>query len=347
MYWSEFTNKYIKQFKSIKYNLDNDNVLLLLIKQEQENINTFINKNNDIINIDVKVLKNKELNIFNKNINEYAQSRWVSDELLNNIDNLNKNYVVSWYSINNNMENNKMNIKTTKSVLKKFMSRVKILILILEYLKFKSNNFKEININLVLSHLKKKIPLNNDIIGPNHANSGFTDIRDDYIFIWRLEEFEKVLIHEMIHFLDMEHRRYFNYYEVVENISDNLNYSEAITDFFAIIYHIIYINIITNISIKTLFEIELAFIKNQALQMNSYFKLTSWKKYPNIEIKQDTSAWSYYIVKYLLFQYCLNNKINNNNYYELVIKAINNIEFNNEKYIKLNTGRMTLLQLLY
>jgi hypothetical protein len=343
MNWSKFTNKYIKQFKSIKYNLDQNNILLLLIKQERDNINNFITKYNNI-DIDITMLKQIPLYEFNKNIKKWASSRWVYNDLLNNIDDLNKNYVISWKSISDNTQHNIMNIKTTKSVLKAFMNRVKILILIFEYLKFKSNNFRKININLVLSHLEKKMPEQNSIIDVPHVNSGFTDINEDYIFIWRLEEFEKVLIHEMIHFLDMEHRNYFNYNESVENIHDNLNYSEAVTDFFAIIYHIIYINIITNISIKLLFEIELAFIKNQAQQINTHFKLKTWKQYPNKQINQLTPAWSYYIVKYLLFQYCLNNKIINDNYYDLVIKAIN-IQFNNEQYIKLDSSRMTLLQL--
>jgi hypothetical protein len=133
------------------------------------------------------------------------------------------------------------------------------------------------------------------------------------------------------------------------NIDNHESYFEAYTDFIGIQYHLIYISLITNINIKLLLEIELQFMRNQATILNRHLHLGKvWNKEILIPIKQLTPAFSYYILKYLLFEYSLYNNIElfDNNDYNKIFNKIINIGFNdNQNIYNINSSRMTLLQL--
>lgn len=62
-------------------------------------------------------------------------------------------------------------------------------------------------------------------------------------------------------------------------------------------------------------------------------------------IVQTTPALSYYILKYLLFEYFLINDLSEIDNYNLLIKKITAIGLVKQSYIKLNSSRMSLLQL--
>ena len=120
---------------------------------------------------------------------------------------------------------------------------------------------------------------------------------------------------------------------------------------YAILYHIIYISIITKIELKILLELEISYIKNQAMKLNNFFNLQNWKNKPNKYINQNTSAFSYYILKYLLFEYLLTLQdydiytyLNDINYEDLLNKILNK-PFNQKEFINLDSMKMTLLQL--
>jgi hypothetical protein len=81
--------------------------------------------------------------------------------------------------------------------------------------------------------------------------------------------------------------------------------------------------------------------------LNTLYGLDDWIIKPNKTIQQNTSAFSYYIIKYLLFEYSLHTKMslymkNSNN----MIKEILNNGFTMKPYVKIDSSRMTLLQLL-
>jgi hypothetical protein len=199
------------------------------------------------------------------------------------------------------------------------------------------------DIYLILSNLTKAFPLNKQIIGVKHANTGYTDFQKNIIFVWRLEEYEKVLFHEVIHYCDLDKRDH--HVEHIADINGPHSYYEAITDVFGIYYHIIYLSIITKIKIKTLLEIELSFIRNQAFILNDYLGLGNWKDQPDKIIKQTTPAFSYYILKYLIFEYLIDHNINQaENYNELLQKSLEQ-GFTVKSHNKIKSSRMSLLQL--
>lgn len=325
--WCKFTQDNIKYFFN-NNNINDKNILLKFIKNERHKIKKFINNNN--INITLNNIIHDKINI-----NNYINN-WVDKKIINEIPNLIYNFHIKW-------NNNVIIIKSFKNI-KDLSKRITLIINIYEYLKYSNNINIDVSIFLILTKLTKHLPNNNDIINIEHVNTGYTDFSNNTIFIWRYEEFEKVLFHEFIHFLHLDNK------EIILKYSFNFN--ESITDFYGIIYYIIYLSLITNIQIKKLLEIELGFIKNQALLMSNYLKVISLSNI--IHIKEKTSAFCYYIFKYLIFKYIM--LLNKNYDIDDIKDELKNFDclYNNlllmsfkflESFINLNTTRMTLLQL--
>jgi hypothetical protein len=354
MLWHEFTLNNIKLFEKVKININNNNVLLHFLKMERSRINSFIEKNKNMY-IELKLLK-KNNNIYNK-IKLYSDVDWVDiTNVLDDLSNLPNIYKFTWKTPHDNINNidnidNIMYIQTTDEQINKIVKRIKILIFINEYIKYKTNNTNKIStIFLVLTNLKRFFPNKNELIRVNHVNGGYSNSYKKIIFVWRYEEFEKVLLHEIIHYFNMDNR------DIIINTKLKINgphsYYEAITDFWAIIYHLIYLSLIKKVAIKNLLELELTFIKNQAMILNDYFKLGNWDNIENISIEQSTPAFSYYILKYLLFEYFLINDLNKYindlnkiKKYDKIIKEIIKIGFIKQTYINIKSSRMSLLQL--
>jgi hypothetical protein len=64
-----------------------------------------------------------------------------------------------------------------------------------------------VNIHLVLTPQTKKHPGKHQVLTPKHVNSGMTQRAPDtepHIYIYRTEDFEKVLVHELIHYFIMD-----------------------------------------------------------------------------------------------------------------------------------------------
>jgi hypothetical protein len=323
----DFTLKYLYYFKLNSYNIDNNNKLLLFIKNEKKNIIKFIYHNNFDITID-------KIDNIDDILVKYSNVFFVSKQIKNEIKKLNNTYLIKW-------NNNKIYIKMNKSLI---LNRIKLIIYFIEYLKYISHNNKIITIYLILSSLTKTLP-QNEIMGVDHVNSGYTDNSEDIIYIWRLEECEKVIFHEIIHFLDLD--RKYEDINIKLNLNDYHNYHEVITDYYGILYHIIYLSLITKKKILELLKIELGFIRNQCMLINFHFNLGNWKKELKKKVIQNSSVFSYYILKYMLFNYIIKHNIildNDTNLTNLFNKIINyGLKLSN--FIDIKSTRMTLLQL--
>jgi len=327
---SKFTKKNIIYFINNRIKLNDDNILLNYIINEFNNIKKFIKNNN--IDIKINSINNNDYININNTYFDLCIDKWVNKNIMYNKINKMENIIISF---NNNNIYIKYDNKINKQIL---FYKIKIIIYFIEYIKYKYNITKDILIYLLLTNLKKKI-INNEIINPINVNSGYTDNSKNLIFIWRLEEFEKVIFHEIIHYFNLDKYNILDF--ELFNINGNHSYFEAYTDFLAIIYNIIFISLITKINIKIILEIELAFIKNQALFINNYFKLGSWNSIPNNIITQETPVFSYYILKYILFNYALNNDFNKITDYKNIFK----IGIQDDKFINLNSARMILFNL--
>jgi hypothetical protein len=324
---SKFTKKYLKKFKKYKYDLSKDSYFMRYIYSEYDNITYFMSNNRIDANIDIKVANinnvNNKFNLFS------SDSHYVIDDVIQFNNNHPETIIVSY---------NDNHIYIKYNHFDNIKNKLYLLIQIIEYLKYKVNSHNKFEIYLSLSDLIKYFPKNhNKTIDVENVNSGYTDHKKSIIYVWRYEEFEKVLIHEVIHYIKFFYHDYNNIHINNNIIGDDLHF-EAITDFWAIVYHSIYVSMYLNKSVRKILEYELGFIRNQAMVMNEHFSKNN---------KQNTNAYSYYILKYRLFDFIIKNNIIisidyiNNNLLQNIVSS----NFNKVSYENINSSRMTLFQL--
>jgi hypothetical protein len=201
----------------------------------------------------------------------------------------------------------------------------------------KGDNKEKLCVYLLLSSLKKKID-NYKNISPKNINSGYTDIINRYIFIWREEEFEKVLFHELIHFFNHDHSN-----EIYTHHKKFDSLFEAITDFKAIIYNLIYLSLLKNKKLSKLINYEFSFINNQGIMINNLI---------NSDIVLESPAFSYYVLKLMLLKYIVSDDFTESDYNNLFIqnKHFNKIilklkSLTDTKYIDFKSSRMSYFEL--
>ena len=320
MKWSKFT---LNNYKKI-YKID-------IIKKDLL-IDKMIKDKNNIIKINDIKFDISYTTIDRDLINEKSSTKWVySKGLFNDLDNLKSEIEIKW-------NNNIIYIKCNENKLVNILNRLPTLLKMINYI---NNNNNKLKIYLILSNLKKDIDKNNYNLEAKQINSGYSHSIEKYIFIWREEEFEKVLFHELIHLLNKDHRD-----EIYDLDKQNNNlFFEALTDTKAIYYNIIYLSILTKDDIKKLFTIELSFIINQANLMNYLLN----NKYNEI-----SPVSSYYIIKSKIFKYILSDKMNDDLYEKLfvlntfgneLINTIYNDELHYIPFENVNSSRMTILEL--
>lgn len=177
-----------------------------------------------------------------------------------------------------------------------------------------NRNQNKINLRLILSKQKKYIYSNYNILGPININSGST-LPGEYINIWRVEEFEKVLIHEIQHYYgcdfhssDSNYHLIFNvinqYFDIKGDDSVNESYNEVMAHLISMIYF----SRIYKLKLENVFHSELYFLLFQTAKIidffggNNYISIFKTTK-NHIVINQRTSVLSYYLIKTLFMFY--------------------------------------------
>jgi len=315
--WSEFCKKNFKKMQ--KYDIKYDYIITPMKKIK-----------NDIMNQQIDPLIGP-CKIPISKIEELKKAFWVDPDLV---------YDYLDYDIHIKLGDNNIYIKTTKNKFDKIKKRLPIFLKMISYISQKNKN--KFNLYLILTHNKKFI--DNSIIYPKHVNSGYTDKSTNEIFIWREEEFEKVTFHELIHLINHDHAD--EHVKMHVEINGPTSYFEAITDFKAIIYYIIYISLVTNIRMRTLLRYEMFFISNQAKYINNNLKEN--------KMTQKSPVYSYFILKYKIF-YFMTHHINNlfneifidNKNYKLLIELMNKYKSINidSNFINFNSAKMTFFEL--
>lgn len=210
-----------------------------------------------------------------------------------------------------------------------------------------SSNPIPINVTILATNKRKQI-LNTDFLGPINVNSG-SSITGKIINLWRLEEIEKVLFHELIHYLGMDQQRS-NFDSVIKlankhyPVKGKINPNEAFTETMAVFFHTTYLSHLLKKDFNQLYNMELNHSLHQASKIKNFF---------NKRNKQTSSIVSYYLLKTALL-YDLNSFMKHGNMINIIENVINDnnykkgLEYYNkldtEGYIKYNL-RMTCLQI--
>tara|TARA_B100001094_G_C18171016_1_gene795081 strand:- start:299 stop:1348 length:1050 start_codon:yes stop_codon:yes gene_type:complete len=338
-----------------------------------------------IINLWNVVLKTLKVNYYNNNIyNEILDNlKKIDYKNVNYIKKKIDNYDTSIIEENDYMDmdiknyiNNKLNKCDLYEIENKFnlyiyygnidISKIKnklifIIKLLSEYFDFKKNR----DIHIFLTPFKKKF--NNNLINnksciyKKNINSGLTYIIDGKIIIYRIEELEKVLIHEFIHSMKID--------DNIKNIKTDLNINkelllnETLTEILAEIFYYLYLNLEYKINLSKILNLELKFSTYQTIQLLKFFDYTKIEdllfKNDKKKYKDYSNSIEYFIIKTSILyniEEFINNffdngyliPVNHNKFEKFIRKTlyssnfVNNINknFNNVAFI--NSNKMVL-----
>ena len=173
---------------------------------------------------------------------------------------------------------------------------------------FQFEPVKIYNVILFLGNQKKYLFGNK--ITPMNMNSGST-IKDIYVSVWRKEEYEKVLIHELCHYISVDFDIFLN--KKINNDINNLfnlhginHVSESYNETVAGIINMCYKSVKLNIDLNEIYLIETKFLLFQTIKLIKFF---GGNDIFTMKIYQNTSCLSYIILKFILF-YNINDFIN-------------------------------------
>jgi hypothetical protein len=158
---------------------------------------------------------------------------------------------------------------------------------------------KQIIIHLIPSPAKKLLKTDG-IMTSENINSGFTYIKRNEIYIFRREEFPKVILHELIHHDHNIHHDEFkkeneillrNHFKLTDETTLILN--EAMIELWASLYQLAFVSIDYKIEFKKLYEMEMKYNLYKCHQILNIQKDNYWDDRCNI--------YSYIIFKTILF----------------------------------------------
>jgi hypothetical protein len=183
---------------------------------------------------------------------------------------------------------------------------------ILSFLKYLNIRNRTIRVHYANTSFKKKFP-NYAILGPHSVNSGVTThfLDEAVIIIYREEESDKVLLHELVHYLRLDFAMSGSITYTMDqtilnetNVTSDeryINLFEAYTDSIAIIFNSIFNSILTATNVSDYFYTEVLYMERTAVQILDHFNINSIRELydgssHNI-IEQSSSVLSYYILK--------------------------------------------------
>lgn len=207
---------------------------------------------------------------------------------------------------------------------------INIIMKIIEFFRIVFKKNMVVNLTVFYCDQKKYLPDPEKMITPENINSGCT-ISGEFVYVWRKEEFYKVLIHELTHYFHVDFHDRENTH--LENVCDNLIkikghdvVNEAYTEIMALTINSVIVSIIHNIQFSTIINYEKIFNHFQVAKIIYHFKGNTYDDLFNITIHQNTSLVSYIIVKGILL----------NNYDKVLEYFENNVNTNIKKEVQYN-----------
>ena len=170
--------------------------------------------------------------------------------------NFGREYIINFYVYD------KLSMQHLYKLYDNYVSHIMTILFFLEKYRSKKCQTQKLEIVFFMTPFIKTFPdTQKDILGAEHINGGYTIPCQQHskIFIWRKEEFLKVLIHESIHSmgidistmqLDKIHNNMENLFPL-NNKQTQFNIGEAYTEFWTEIINILYYVVVYANSLKT------------------------------------------------------------------------------------------------
>ena len=263
----------------------------------------------ELYNMDMKRILNED-----KDITQFIRTSFYGNHLVSKFvssrvirDVINKLFLKTTFIF----ENREIVIFSEKAVKKELVDKIDTIFNFFDSLTGKKNKYY---IQIFLCKKKKFFNKNLDSLNPDNINSGAT-LPGSYIIIWRYEEIFKVIIHELVHYLNLDMINYQDkfkqMYKEINLKATIVNPNEAYTELLALLFLSLWNFYITNTGYKidefvnTWLTIELGWSYHQIAKVLKYFKCYS--KYEDLytskcEFRQNSNVLSYFIMKTYFLQ---------------------------------------------
>jgi hypothetical protein len=146
------------------------------------------------------------------------------------------------------------------------------------------------------------VPSKKRKITPFHINGGFTDIKDDNIYVFRIEEFSKVILHEILHHIPHVHKNNWTADQIyrlkkVFNVAADTELipNEAVVELWATIMHILFLSFEYKIEYREILNTEL----QHSIELSEVI-LDKQSCLPNSLWSETSNAISYILFKTIL-----------------------------------------------
>ena len=305
----EFYNKIVENFSFEKNN-----------KLIDKTLKSFYN---EIKSIDRKKIPKLEIKKTKKiNLGNLSKSHYVSKKAKEKLDKLKYYYKVNYKMDNIDVEINLLavNPNETETIA---LQTYRLLRFLYNY---SNTKMKTIKITLFLNKDEKKITNKYEILSPKHVNSAVTYAcaEDGEIFLYRREEWFKVLSHELMHslcldFSGLDIKGMKENMKKLFNIKSNFELSESYSEFWATIINSVFLSFDISKTYKKykenvimIIDIEKIFSLYQCIKILKYMKIDKYELFINDLshlYEEKTNVFPYYILKCIIL-YKYDNFIN-------------------------------------
>lgn len=153
------------------------------------------------------------------------------------------------------------------------------------------NMTKSFNIYIVMAPYKRFFPAKKNMINVEHINGGFTSILGNDIFIFRSEEFSKVILHEVLHHCPIVHSEMWTNENIISlkkefniNKSMQLIPNESVVELWATLMHCAFLSFSYDMHFSDILNVEKQFSimqYNKIIKKQQYASDKIWNEYTN------------------------------------------------------------------
>ena len=292
-------NMFQNEIDKLKYSSDN---LIRVPKKITNNLNKIFEESKktetNFIRNTSALLNDNEKQTLDELVNSYNYS----DKIKNKIGSLKRINTVQYKFKDTKVNLFLYNNKLSKKLINELLDLINFSIILFDRIHKPRENIK---IYFLQTYEKKQINIekDNQLIGDN-INTGYTqsfsDMNEDFIVIYRMEELKKVLIHELIHLYNLHGFVGSSNLKISNSIrSTNNRFSifETYTETLAVLIYTYYYSKKNNNDFEKLLnkQLEFSFLQSAKILYNQ--KIYNINDLGKKEIKETTNASSYFILK--------------------------------------------------
>lgn len=159
----------------------------------------------------------------------------------------------------------------------------------------------DIEVWIFLCPHKKVLPASKKPLGRNEVNSGVSYL-NNWVQVFRREEVLKVLIHELLHYYDLDIKDATSLDNSLRLNGKPLLINEAYNEVYALAAHTLYYAKTKGEDLDLCWKKEVEHSRAMYHKIIDYYGIKEWSDFTTPKFVQHSNVFSYYILKYLLME---------------------------------------------